>query len=115
MRQHGLLACAMTVFIQTNRFIRGEFYSNAATLGLEPTQDNFALIADALRRTRSIFRQGKRYWKAGVMLNDLQEARTEPAQMFSTRDPIKSAKLMAAMDGVNGRFAGAWCGRPSPV
>ena len=94
----------MTVFIQTNRFVPGEFYSNAATFGLEPTQDSFALIRDALRGTRSIFRQGKRYWKAGVMLNDLQDAKAAPVQMFPTRDPVKSAKLMAAMDSLNGRF-----------
>jgi DNA polymerase V len=104
LRQHGLLACAMTVFLQTNRFVPGEFYSNAATFGVEPTQDTFALIEDALRGARSIFRPGKRYWKAGVMLNDLQDAKTAPAQMFPTRDPIKSAKLMGVMDGLNGRF-----------
>ena len=104
LRAHGLLACAMTVFIQTNRFIPGEFYSNAATFAVEPTQDTFALIENALRGARSIFRQGKRYWKAGVMLNNLQDAKTAPVQMFPTRDPIKSAKLMGVMDGLNGRF-----------
>lgn len=104
LRQHGLLAGAMTVFIQTNRFIQGEFYSNAATFGLEPTQDTFGLIRDALRGCRSIFRPGYRYWKAGVMLNDLTDAGTAPVQMFPSRDPVKSAQLMAAMDGINGRF-----------
>lgn len=64
LREHGLLACAMTVFIQTNRFKPEAFYSNAATFGLEPTQNTFALIRDALRGTRSIFRPGYRYWKA---------------------------------------------------
>ena len=104
LRQHGLLACAMTVFIQTNRFAAGEFYSNAASFGLEPTQDNFALIRDALSGTRSIFRVGYRYWKAGVMLNELIDATTSPAQMFPSRDPAKSARLMSVMDNVNGRF-----------
>ena len=104
LREHGLLACAMTVFIQTNRFKEGEYYSNAATFGLEPTQDSFALIRDALRGTRSIFRPGYRYWKAGVMLNDLLDAKTAPVQMFPSRDPVKSARLMATMDSLNGRF-----------
>jgi DNA polymerase V len=104
LREHGLLACAMTVFIQTNRFVPGEFYSNAATFGLEPTQDSFALIRDALRGVRSIFRPGYRYWKAGVMLNDLIDAGTAPAQMFPSRDPVRSARLMATMDCLNGRF-----------
>jgi DNA polymerase V len=104
LRQHSLLACAMTVFIQTNRFVQGEFYSNAATFGLEPTQDTFGLIRDALRGCQSIFRPGYRYWKAGVMLNDLIDATTAPVQMFPSRDPIRSARLMATMDGINGRF-----------
>ena len=104
LRTHGLLACAMTVFIQTNRFVQDEFYSNAATFGLEPTQDSFNLIRDALRGCRSIFRPGYRYWKAGVMLNDLQDAKTAPVQMFPTTDPVRSAKLMGAMDALNGRF-----------
>ena len=104
LREHGLLACAMTVFIQTNRFVQEEFYSNAATFGLEPTQDTFALIRDALRGARSIFRAGKRYWKAGVMLNDLQDARTAPVQLFPSCDPVRSAKLMGVMDSLNGRF-----------
>lgn len=52
----------------------------------------------------SIFRPGKRYWKAGVMLNDLIDATTAPVQMFPTRDPVRSAALMAAINGLNGRF-----------
>ncbi len=104
LREHGLLACAMTVFIQTNRFKQEDYYSNVATFGLEPTQDSFALFRDALRGTPSIFRRGYRYWKAGVMLNDLLDATTAPVQMFPSRDPVKSAKLMATMDGLNGRF-----------
>ena len=64
LREHGLLACSMTVFIQTNRFIQGEFYSN----------------------------------------NDLIDAITAPVQMFPSRDPVKSARLMATMDCLNGLF-----------
>ena len=59
---------------------------------------------DALRGCRSIFRPGYRYWKAGVMLNDLIDATTAPVQMFPSRDFVKSAKLMATMDCLNGRF-----------
>ena len=94
----------MTVFIQTNRFVPGEFYSNAASFGIEPTQDSLLLIRDALRGAKSIYRKGFRYWKAGVMLNELIDAKTAPVQMFATRDPKQSARLMAAVDSVNGRF-----------
>ena len=104
LRQHGLLACTMTVFIQTNRFVPGEYYSNSASFGIEPTQDTLLLIRDTLRGARSLYRAGYRYWKAGVMLNELIDAKTAPVQMFPTIDPVRSARLMAAMDGVNGRF-----------
>ena len=103
LREHGMLACCMTVFIQTNRF-KGDFYSNAATFGLEPTQDTLALIRDALRGARGLFRPGYLYWKAGVMLTDLIDARTAPRQMFPSLDPERSARLMQTLDSVNGRW-----------
>jgi DNA polymerase V len=112
LRQHGLLATSMTVFIQTNRFVPGDYYGNAASFRIEPTQDTFSLIADALRGTRSIWRPGWRYWKAGVMLNELIDAPTAPAQMFPTRDPVLSAKVMQTMDSLNQRF-GRGCIRPA--
>lgn len=111
LRQHGLLATAMTVFIHTNRF-KDDYYGNSATFGIEPTQDTFSLIADALRGTRSIWKQGPRYWKAGVMLNDLIDAKTAPMQFFPTRDPVQSGKVMQAMDSLNLRF-GRGCIRPA--
>lgn len=104
LRQHGLLACAMTTFIQTNRFVPGAFYSNAASFGIEPTQDSFALIGQALKALRRIWRPGYRYWKAGIMLTDLTDARTAPCHLFPSRDPQTSARLMQALDSVNGRF-----------
>ncbi len=104
LRQHGMLAGYMTVFIQTNRFVPGEFYSNAATFGIEPTQDTLLLVRDALRGARSIFRPGYRYWKAGIMLGELTEAATAPRQLFPRLDPDRSARLMRALDGVNARY-----------
>jgi DNA polymerase V len=38
------------------------------------------------------------------MLNELIDAKTSPTQMFPSRDPQKSATLMAAMDNINSRF-----------
>jgi DNA polymerase V len=104
LRLHGLLACSLTVFIHTNRFNSDPFYSNATSFGIEPTQDSFALIEQALKGARRIWKQGYRYWKAGVMLNDLIDAEPAPCHMFPSRDPERSARLMSLMDGINGRF-----------
>jgi DNA polymerase V len=38
------------------------------------------------------------------MLDDLRDAATTPLTLFPTRDPVRSGRLMAAMDGINGRF-----------
>ncbi len=39
-----------------------------------------------------------------MLLDDLRDAATEPRSLFPTRDPAKSARLMAALDAVNARF-----------
>ena len=46
------------------------------------------------------------------MLNDLIDATTAPVQLFPSRDPVKSARLMATMDRINGPFGRAWCALP---
>jgi DNA polymerase V len=45
-----------------------------------------------------------KYWKAGVILNELINATTAPEQMFPTRDPVLSVKLLSTIDSVNQRF-----------
>ena len=75
-------------------------------------QNTFSMIADALRGARSIWKSGWRYWKAGVMLNELIDATTAPEQIFPTRNPALSAKVMQTMDSLNQRF-GRGCIRPA--
>ena len=53
---------------------------------------------------RPLWRDGHRYFKVGVVLDDLRDAEAEPRSMFPTRDPARSARLMAALDAVNARF-----------
>jgi hypothetical protein len=38
------------------------------------------------------------------MLNELINATTAPEQMFPTRDPVLSAKILSTIDSVNQRF-----------
>lgn len=56
-------------------------------------------FATAEARTRTY-----RYAKAGVIFVDLTPIATLPEQLFTTRDPVKSAKLMGALDGLNARY-----------
>ena len=103
-RRHGLVACAIQVFMHTNRFNGDAPYSGQQTFPVEPTADSFALIASAVRAARAIWRPGFRYSKAGVVFVDLSPAAAVPPSLFPSRDPERSARLMTALDAVNLRY-----------
>ncbi len=115
LRRHGLQAAGMQVFMHTNRFNGDPSYSNQRTIEIEAMADSFALISAATRGAESLWRDGFRYAKAGVVLVDLYRPVKLPiADMFATRDPAKSKALMGALDAINGRF-GRGTARPGAV
>lgn len=105
MRRFGMKAGAMQVFMRTNEFNNDPKYSNSVTFEIEPSADSFALIASATRAAWSMWREGFRYFKAGVILIDLYRSNDLPVgDLFSSRDPEKYKSLMTALDAINGRF-----------
>jgi DNA polymerase V len=105
LRRFGMKAAAMQVFMRTNEFNNDPKYSNSVTFEIEPTADSFALIAAATRAAWSMWREGFRYFKAGVILIDLYSSNDLPVgDLFASRDPEKSKSLMTAIDAINGRF-----------
>jgi len=105
LRAEGLQACHMAVFLQTNPHRPDEAWHSGQRAGrIEPTSDSLALIAEALRMLRPLWVPGLRYFKAGVVLNDLVAERQQPRMLFATRDPARSAKVMQALDAVNARY-----------
>lgn len=104
-RKLGMLAGAMQVFMRTNEHNGDPKYYNQTTFDLEETADTRAIVAAATRAASRIWRDGYRYWKAGVLLLDLALPDDLPvASLFPSRDPEKSKALMNAMDAINGRF-----------
>ena len=105
LRGEGLQACHLAVFLQTNPHKPDEeWHSGQRSARIEPTSDSMALIGEALRMLRPLWRPGLRYFKAGVILDDLVPMSTQPRMLFATRDPVKSAKVMQALDAVNARY-----------
>lgn len=104
LRRHGLVATAMQVFIRTNEFNKDPKYFNQASFDIEPTSDTVALIRDALRAGRRMWRPGYRYAKAGVVLLDLARPAEKPRDLFPTADGERRGRLMAALDSVNLRY-----------
>lgn len=103
-RQHGLEAVALQVFFHTSPHAPEPFFNAQRAFEIEPTADSRDLIRHAVNAARSIWRPGLRYAKAGVILPDLVMASEAPRDLLPTTDPVKSEKLMTALDGLNARF-----------
>lgn len=103
-RNHGLVANAMVVFFHTHPHNGDPWHHGQRSFEIEPTSDSFALIRQAVQAGRSMWRPNTRYAKAGVILLDLQSGTDTPRDLLPATDPVRSEKLMAAIDAVNKRF-----------
>ncbi|WHU90013.1 DUF4113 domain-containing protein [Pantoea agglomerans] len=93
----------ISVSIATGRYGDEPRYSNSASCFCDyPTSDTRDIIESALRALGTIWREGFRYAKAGVMLGDFYQSGITQFDMFSEQQPRANADaLMAALDGIN--------------
>ena len=113
-RKDQSLAGAVHVFVHTSPHRKEDKqYSASTTVPLvRPTADTRLLAAAALMGLRTIYRDGFRYAKSGVMLVELQPdtLRQGELDLFPTGVELEHApsrdrtKLMSAMDRVNQRY-----------
>lgn len=105
-RQHGLAACALTVFIETSRFDRhSQAYSNNATLVFpHPSQSTPQLIAAAQFGLQKIFKIGYQYQRAGVLVPELQPQGLIQPHLFDDDPEGTNVKLMTALDNINRKY-----------
>ncbi|MEN4789235.1 MULTISPECIES: translesion error-prone DNA polymerase V subunit UmuC [Pantoea] len=91
------------VSISTARHADDPQYSNTASCVCDyPTSDTRDIIESALRGLSTIWRDGYRYAKAGVMLGDFYQSGVAQFDMFSEQQPRANADaLMAALDAIN--------------
>ncbi len=108
LRHHGLVAAWLTAFFHTNRPEPDRpQYAGSRMVTLHPmTNDSLELMAAARRAAERAWRDGYAYTKAGIMLDDLVAADMRPRTLFE-EDADKRARLMGALDEINGRF-GKW-------
>ncbi|EEI7654615.1 TPA_asm: translesion error-prone DNA polymerase V subunit UmuC [Salmonella enterica subsp. enterica] len=92
----------ITVFVRTSPFSNEPYYSNSASQKLMmATQDTRDIVAAAVRALDQIWRNGFRYQKAGIMLNDFTE-RAGQIDLFDDTPPrANSAALMEVLDNLN--------------
>ena len=100
LRQEGLVAKGIKVFITTKRFGPPPHYSNglAATLGAHTARAS-AFAKAARRLLEPIYRDGHGYKKAGVCLYDIRPARPHQESLFG-RDRQEDEALMEAVDQI---------------
>lgn len=108
LRQHGLVAARLTAFFHTNRHKPDRpQYRASRMVTLSPmTNDSLELIAAARRGAERVWRDGYAYTKAGILLDELVGEDLRPLTLFEEGGE-KRARLMTALDDINGRF-GKW-------
>ncbi|WP_337028890.1 translesion error-prone DNA polymerase V subunit UmuC [Pantoea eucalypti] len=91
------------VSIATARHGDDPQYSNTASCICDyPTSDTRDIIESALRGLSTIWQDGYRYAKAGVMLGDFYQSDVAQFDLFSEQQPRANADaLMAALDAIN--------------
>ena len=103
-REEGLVAESMSIFVLTNYFNRKEKqYSNSIKLQLPyPTNNSIKIVKRALEGIKKIYRQGYRYKKAGVILYGLTKAKQTRGLLDYNRE--SSDSIMNTLDRINERY-----------
>lgn len=102
LRQENQCCQHLTVFMHTSRFNPNEpNYSNSISSRLlVPSDDTRALLQVSQLLLKEIWRDGYRYAKAGVVLNDFSPKSGQQSDMFVCQDYFKP-ELMHLVDKLN--------------
>ena len=106
LRHQHSMASVILVFIQTNPHATNQAqYCNQTVMQLPvPTNDTTELINFALRGLNSIFKEGYRFKKAGVIVSEIVPERPLQSDLFDTRDRQKFNRIMRVMDSLNDSY-----------
>lgn len=103
LREEGLVASRLTVYITTNRFNKETYYGNSYTADLpEPTSYTPELLHFAEYGLKQIFRPGNLYKKAGVVFTGISRIGERIPSLFESKEVRnKQERLMEAVDHTN--------------
>jgi DNA polymerase V len=106
LRKQKSLANVLMVFIHTNPFATNQpQYSNQKVIQLPvATNDTTEMINFALLGLKSIYTEGYRYKKGGVIVSEIVPERPLQANLFDTKDREKFNKVMTVMDNLNASY-----------
>lgn len=104
MREHGLCAVSLSVFILTDAFRPDlpQYYNTAFRTLAEPSADTMTITAVAIDALRSIFRDGFGYKKAGINICEITgDAHIQQSLFCNPEERDKRRRLMDAVDSIN--------------
>ena len=104
-RSESLVTKSITVFIRTSPFqSRFGYYSNSKTIDFPiATNNSIEIVKAAISSLETIFKNGYRYQKAGVMLSRLSDS-VDGKNLFSSEKDKKINCLMKSIDNTNHRY-----------
>ena len=107
LRQQRSVTAEMVVFAYTNRFKDSspQTYSNGLVSFTTPTSDQRKIVADAVRLTQRIFKDGYGYKKAGVIATKIMAEGDVMHTLFEDTATIeREHKITSALDSINATF-----------
>ena len=86
--------------------MKNNYYAKSKDIDLPiRTSDSIVLIRQALKGLKSIYKEGYRYQKTGIVLSGLKDSDTYSKNLFSTiNNDEKRIKLMQAIDHTNIKY-----------
>ena len=104
-RSESLVAKSITVFVRTSPFQRNfGYYSNSKTIDFPiATNNSIETVKAAISILESIYKDGYRYQKAGVLLTGLSNSEGKK-NLFSSEKDEKINSLMRSIDNTNYRY-----------
>ncbi len=104
-RSESLVAKSITIFIRTSPFQNSySFYSNSKTIDLPiATNNSIEIVKASLNALETIFKNGYRYQKAGVILSRLSDS-INSQNLFSSERDEKINNLMKSIDSTNYKY-----------
>jgi len=101
LREEGLAAEVMSVFVTTSRFIKDSYFNSYTMEFPCATNNTIELIRDARGGIEKIYRKGRQFKKCGVVLSSLVPEGQVQGNLFERTNRKKMGRLMRAVDSVN--------------
>jgi DNA polymerase V len=105
LREQKLAAGAMSVFVNTSRFIKNSYFNSHTIEFAVSTNDTMELIRAANSCVDKLYRQGCQFKKCGIILIGLVSENRVQRGLFGNGEREKSDRLMRAIDDINAKVS----------